>query len=306
MSLVASVCVSALLSGAPASAPPRPSATGTAARLIELGTQGAASALEVRVLAGSETGIRFDADIQAGGVRVERQHERFAAVEVGARTIVLVPASTLQSGERLVLTVPFVEDGAAPTQAVLTLVAHPTEADSWVRVYRQPRTAAALKAELDAAHAQLAAARAEVRSLREQGPPPSLTGLWRAGLLGGAGIRCGTVDRSRRAGPLAERISEAWACSAAGAGLVVVKLLTPKEGAPGSEVRATLRAASGQEAHVRAVEARTEADRNGFSWQWVWVEAALPEGAEKPFTLELTGVDGGKVVRVPGVRFASP
>jgi uncharacterized protein (TIGR02268 family) len=305
VSLAASVCVVALLLGAPVRAQPQP--TGAATRVIELGAQGAASALEVRVLPGTEVGIRFDADIRPGGVTVERQRERFASVEVYARTIVLVPAGTLQPGERLVLTVPFVEDGATPTQAVLTLVAHPTEADGWVRVYRQPRTAAALQAELDATHAQLVAARAEVRALREQGPPPSLTGLWRAGLLGTAGIRCGKVKRDKGPKPLAEHIEEAWTCAAAGAGLVVVRVKAPAEGAPGGEVSATLKAASGQEAHVQAVEVQTAANKHGDSKRWVWVEAALPpEGAEKPFTLELTGLGGGNVVRMPDVRFARP
>ncbi len=305
MSLAVSVCVVALLLGAPVRAQPQP--TGAAARIIELGTQGAAGALEVRLLPGRETGIRFDADIRPGGVTVERQRERFAAVEVSARSVVLVPDSTWQPGERLVLTVPFVEDGAAPTQAVLTLVAHPTEADGWVRVYRRPRTAAVLQAELDASHAQVAALRAEVRALREAGPPPSLTGLWRAGLLGNSGIRCGKVEIDKPGGLLAERIGRAWACAAEGVGLVVVKLLAPEGGEPGGEVGATLKGASGQEAQVRGVEVQTEADKWGKPWRWVWVEAKLPpEGARKPFTLELTGVDGGKVVRVPDVSFPSP
>lgn len=299
--------VMGLLLGGPVSAPPRPAGTGAGARIIELGVQGAASALEVRLLPGHETGIRFDADILQGGVTVQ-QRERFAVMEVHARSIVLVPEDTLPAGERLRLTVPFVEDGAVPAQAVLTLVAHSTEVDAWVRVYRRPRPPAELEAELEATRARLAAALEEVRALRAQGPPTGLAGLWRSGLLGTAGIPCGRVAlRGRPGGPLEGRFEDAWACRGAGTALVTVALYPLGEGAPpGEVVGATLKAASAPEARVLAVEWQSVMNARGDPVQWLVVEAALPLEASGPYTLELTGAEGAPLLRLDNVRFAAP
>jgi uncharacterized protein (TIGR02268 family) len=126
---------------------------------------------EICVSPGLLTGLRFETPIV-----VDLQDEvRFEEVVRGDRLLTLIPPPNMEPGERLRLTVRFV-DGTAPRSATLTLVAHRGQATRQVEVYRDRRTRESYEQELDQelaknqwlreANRQLRASLDEVRELR--------------------------------------------------------------------------------------------------------------------------------------------
>ncbi|EAU68572.1 hypothetical protein STIAU_8774 [Stigmatella aurantiaca DW4/3-1] len=122
---------------------------------------------EVRVATGYLTTLMFNAPLERDSLEADRT--RFRWMDAGERTLILEPAAELGSGERLVVKVRF-RDKALPAQAVLALVAHPTEVDGTVEVDRRANTSEALLAAL----AQKSAELEELKVRCEGGGPAGL------------------------------------------------------------------------------------------------------------------------------------
>jgi uncharacterized protein (TIGR02268 family) len=126
-----------------------PSAREVKARRLELPLFPSGEVPEVRVALGYLTVLEFGAPLAREAVKVEGRENRFALLEINARTIVLRPAVEWAPTERLLLTVGFA-DGLAPARAVFALVAHPSEVDGQLQVVRRPLSNEALQARLEA------------------------------------------------------------------------------------------------------------------------------------------------------------
>ncbi|HEX8703214.1 MAG TPA: DUF2381 family protein, partial [Myxococcaceae bacterium] len=109
---------------------------------------------ELRVAAGNLTTLVFNALLDRDSLELDRT--RFKLVDVGERSINLLPSTELGSGERLVLKVRF-KDRVLPSQAVFALVSHPSEVDGSVEVDRRSDTPEALQAALAQKDAELGA-----------------------------------------------------------------------------------------------------------------------------------------------------
>ncbi|MDC0711942.1 DUF2381 family protein [Stigmatella sp. ncwal1] len=110
-------------------------------RRVSLPTQPGEPPPEVHVAPGYITVLMFNSPLERDSLEVDRT--RFKWVDLGERTLNLEPAAELGASERLVVKVRF-KDRALPSQAVLGLVAHPTEVDGRVEVDRRANTPEAL------------------------------------------------------------------------------------------------------------------------------------------------------------------
>ncbi|MCY1016618.1 DUF2381 family protein [Pyxidicoccus sp. MSG2] len=156
-----------------------PWAPGT--RRITLEPQRAGPPPKVRISPGVGTILVFDTAV----ARVELQeHERFGRVRLDKDTLTLLPTSNLEA-EELKLTVHF-EDGAVPMSADFLLVVHATLAERQVEVFRHPRSAANLQAELEEKDAKMRRLEEQVARLQAaQAQPEGLTGLLVTGHMDG-------------------------------------------------------------------------------------------------------------------------
>jgi hypothetical protein len=104
--------------------------------LVELKADAESTLHEVCIRPGLSTNLIFDSTL----ARVELAgRERFRVVLPGENALTLVPSGALEDGERVPVTVHFL-DGAAPTVARFVLAVHPSQAERQVEVTRRPRT----------------------------------------------------------------------------------------------------------------------------------------------------------------------
>lgn len=92
---------------------------------------------EIAIRPGTASLLLFDSPLAHGGVELDKR-ERFDRVAVGADTLALLPSKALHEGDRLRLTVRFV-DGSVPAEARFLLVVVPGLADAQVNIVRSPR-----------------------------------------------------------------------------------------------------------------------------------------------------------------------
>ncbi|HYO64896.1 MAG TPA: DUF2381 family protein, partial [Archangium sp.] len=101
---------------------------------------------EVRAAAGVTTWLRFDAPIDRESLELDGLGARVRLVDVGEHTVAVELLQELEPGRRLSVRVRY-RDGAAPQQAVLALVSHPTQVDKEVEVVRRPAPPVVLNVE---------------------------------------------------------------------------------------------------------------------------------------------------------------
>ncbi|QSQ23080.1 DUF2381 family protein [Pyxidicoccus parkwayensis] len=155
-------------------------------RRISLAPQRTGPPPQVRISPGVGTLILFDSPV----ARVELAgRERFARVRLDADTLTLLPLPGLDAGEELRLTVYFA-DGAVPTSADFLLVVNATLAERQVEVFRHPRSATALQAELEERGVEVRRLRDDVARLQAaQALPEGLAGLLATGLMDKNGVQ---------------------------------------------------------------------------------------------------------------------
>jgi uncharacterized protein (TIGR02268 family) len=107
--------------------------------------EGPGASAELRVHPGFLTTLAFEVELLPGAVEVE-EPERVRLVEAAGHVVVLEPVEALTEGEPVRVSVTFGR-GSAPVRAVLTLVPHPSEVDSQVRVVLSERLSRAAVAD---------------------------------------------------------------------------------------------------------------------------------------------------------------
>jgi uncharacterized protein (TIGR02268 family) len=184
-----------VLVGASAFAEPCPPPGQSEHRCIELMADGSGELPEVQITPGEPTTLIFDSDLREGGMTLERR-ERFEVAEAGTRTLTLVPSEKVLRESPGMMTVCFSE-GAAPTCATFSLVAHPALGERQVRVFRRSRTVDSYRAELKRTREEVERLRAEVERLRaEHERPAGLIGLSTAGMMDEKGIPVQNIRES--------------------------------------------------------------------------------------------------------------
>ena len=269
-----------LLVGGTAAAQPHPSARQRQDRRVSLSANPDDPALELRVAGGNLTILLFNVALDRDSVEVDRA--RFSLVDAGERSLTLLPATDLGSGERLGLKVRFKNRLLA--QAVFALVSHPSEVDGTVEVDHRSGTLEALKA-----------------NCMDTGP----AGFVFSGVLDMEGIRARpfstSVPDENRSGLQVKRGVGYRARLWAAVSLEVRNLPGQKPWAPGT-VRLT--GADGALVTVRAVRMEPSVLTPGEAGLLVLETAAIAdEDVLGPFLLELWDEDGGRALTVSGVKF---
>ena len=250
---------------------------------------------EVRVAAGYLTTLFFNAVLDRDSLEVDRA--RFKLVDVGERSINLVPATELSPGERLVLKVRF-RDRALPSQAVFALVSHPSEVDGSVEVERRSGIPEALQS-------TLAQKDAELEELKARCVANGPAGLVLSGVIDKYGIR--TIPFLRSALPengagLRVSLNTAYLAQQwAAVSLNVSNLPDQQPWAPGN---AHLTGPKGALVRVLAVRMEPPVLKPGDSGLLVVeTEPIANKYVSGPFHLELMDQDGGRRILIGGVRF---
>ncbi|RJS13619.1 hypothetical protein DRW03_35965 [Corallococcus sp. H22C18031201] len=293
-----------LLAGeGPALAQTPPAAAGLSIRRIELVSDDGQAAPEVAVSPGLSTVFIFDSDMSRDGVVLEGR-ERFAVLDVGLSTLRLVPTERVSAGERLKLTVRFL-DGAAPASATFVLVAHPARSEAQVEVYRRKRGVETYQEEVRQARIEVEKCKAENERLRmEQSAPDGLTGLISTKVLSGYGVefRDVTMDVILAPGVAAAKHG-VRAYRAARRVAVEISLKPGGDVQPWTAKEATLRSKAGEELRVLQVW-QSGPLVSGADFQGVVVEAeSSAESPQGPFTLKLWDADGRRTVTLTNVVF---
>jgi uncharacterized protein (TIGR02268 family) len=192
-----------LLLPASALAQPESLDMAAAARQIELSQT---PSPELWVAPGQTTWVTLDAPLDVSTMRQAPRVEGLRRVEVLERAVALVPGAGVKAGAQLDFTLWFA-DGQPAEGVRLVLKVDSAKGEPEVEVYRGEIPPAALKRQVDAWKAQVAALTA-----REA----SLSAVVAAGLVGPAGIR--TLDMSDRVQLLAPGLTSgaAWLHIAAG------------------------------------------------------------------------------------------
>ncbi|WP_163996325.1 DUF2381 family protein [Pyxidicoccus caerfyrddinensis] len=290
----------ALLVVPPATAQPEVDPWTPGTRRITLGPRRASPPPKVRISPGVGTVLVFDTAV----ARVELQErERFGRVRLNEDTLTLLPASNLEAEEELQLTVHF-EDDAVPTSADFLLVVHATLAERQVEVFRHPRPAANLQAELEEKEAEVRRLKEEVARLQAaQSRPEGLTGLLAAEHMDDKGVQVRLSARDfvlhRRSALTATNVVT---YRAARSFALAVRL----EGARGTETwraeGAALQAKDGTALRVLRVW-QTAPHQPGKKGKVVVEAEATNTTSPGPYTLTIWATDGKRPVILGNVQF---
>ncbi|RKH22066.1 DUF2381 family protein [Corallococcus praedator] len=280
-----------------------PATAGLSIRRIELVSDDAQPAAEVAVSPGLSTVLIFDSEVSREGLTLEGR-ERFAVVDAGLTTLRLVPSEKISAGERLKLTVRFL-DGSAPASATFVLVAHPARSEALIEVYRRKRSVETYQEEVRQARIEAMQCREENERLRaERGAPDGLTGLISTEVLSGRGVDFRDVTKGVTQGPAgAASKHNVYAYRAARRVVVEVTLKYVGDAQPWTAVGATLRSKTNEELKVLQVW-QSGPVAPGSDTQRVVVEAeAASESPLGSFTLKLWDADGRRTVTLGNVTF---
>lgn len=128
----------------------------------------------------------FEGRIEGDQIELEAR-ERFSRVAVGEDTLALLPAETFREGERLRLTVHFV-DGPPPTEARFVLVVDRERADAQVEILRSRRAAESIPLDPRGMDQELQKLREENTQLRAKRGPEGLAGAIAAAWMDSRGV----------------------------------------------------------------------------------------------------------------------
>jgi uncharacterized protein (TIGR02268 family) len=247
--------------------------------------------------------VFFGAELLLAGVSLEGS-ERFTVMEVGKSSLSLLPSENVVPGERLKLTVRFV-DGESPASASFVLVVHPARAARQVEVFRQKRTLASYQQSEREKEAQVQQCREEnARLLANCEKPQGLRGLIASGLVDDDGIA--TRDLRYRvtrhpANPFA--VVKVVSYRSKKLVAVVLVLKVPRGAAPWEAVGAELVGPGGR---TLRVSPPWHAEPIGFESKdsRVVIEAEATEAETRgSFTLKLWDADGTRSIVLTGVTF---
>ncbi|MCY1033285.1 DUF2381 family protein [Corallococcus sp. BB11-1] len=230
--------------------------------------------------------------------------ERFSVLDAGLSTLRLVPSAGFNAGDRLKLTVRFL-DGAAPASATFVLVAHPARSEALVEVYRRKRGVETYQEEVRQARIEAERCKEENARLRaERSAPDGLTGLISTAVLSGRGVdfRDLTEIATQAPGGAASK-HNVYAYRASRRVAVEISLKSGADAQPWTAEGATLRGKANEELQVLQVW-QSGPLAPGSATQRVVVEAeTASESPQGSFTLKLWDTDGRRTVTLGNVTF---
>jgi len=295
-----------LLSGA-ATAQPRPVAPSLGVRRVEIPAENseATQTPEVQISPGVSTTFEFDSDLATEKIVLEGA-KRFSLVDVGRSTLRLVPSEQILPGERLRLTVRFL-DGFVPSGAAFILVAHPARVERLVEVWRQPRTAESYRQEAKEARTETQQCREENERLRaEHEGPGGIAGLLANGLIvreQGVAAKFLLVNGTIRQRPgEILRVNRAWSYRSPVRVAMDVLFDTPDAANPWTAEGASLVSKTGTSLKVLTVWSDVPSNCNPGCRVVVEAEAT-PDAAHGAFTLKLWDSGGLRTITLSGVTF---
>jgi uncharacterized protein (TIGR02268 family) len=299
-SLPATLLACALLAAPEGHAQPEEGPWAAQTRRIVLEAQRVGSPPEVRISPGVSTVLLFDSSL----ARVELpSRARFERVGEARDMLILIPSSRVEDGERLALTVHFA-DGAVPTSADLLLVVHPSLSERQVEVYRHPRTADSLRAELAEKEDAVRRCQGDVARLQAaQAQPDGLVGLWAAGAMNWRGVAASEVTDTLVGRPRnALRVARAWAYRASSRVAVELHLDPGPVGEPWRAEGATLTGKAG--ATLRVLRVWQLAPGGPDEEERLMVEAEATDATSAgPYTLTVWSADGKRSVILSNLMF---
>ena len=167
--------------GLGASAQPRPPDCLASASHVQPSTQPGDAPPLLCIRPGVGTSLLFDAALLPRGVTVQ-ERERFVDVAQGERSVLVMPPTGSQPGERFRMEVRYA-DGADPERVTLDLMVHPTLASGLVAVERPVPSGKDASREPDVREVRLQACeRSLERARREEVPGPILEKLIAVGI----------------------------------------------------------------------------------------------------------------------------
>ncbi|RKG56876.1 DUF2381 family protein [Corallococcus sp. AB011P] len=301
---VSAVLLFLLLAGEGAALAQSPeSSVGLSVRRIELVSDDAQPSVEVAVSPGLSTVFLFDSEVSREGLILEGR-ERFAMVDAGLNTLRLVPSEKISAGERLKLTVRFL-DGAAPASSTFVLVSHPARSEALVEVYRRRRGVETYQEEARQARIEAERCREENERLRaERSAPDGLTGLISTAVLSKRGVGFRDLTEGVTPAPGGAAVKQyVYAYRATRRVAVEVTFMSRGDAQPWTAVGAMLRGKANDELKVLQVwQSGPVAPGSGVQRVVVEAEAAF-ESPQGSFTLKLWDADGRRTVTLGNVTF---
>ncbi|RKH59682.1 DUF2381 family protein [Corallococcus interemptor] len=230
--------------------------------------------------------------------------DQFTMVEVGKRSISLLPSENVVPGERLKLTARFA-DGDAPASISFVLVVHPARATRQVEVLRQKRTLASYQQAEKEKDLQLQQCREETVRLRSEcGGPRGLTGLLAAMRMDKNGVVAKTVTGGVSLHP-ASALGLRRAISYRASGLVAVEVVleAPAGSLPWTAAGAELVGPGRRTLRVLPPWQSEPIDPSVTDGRVVIETEATEQETRGSFSLKLWNEDGTRSVIVSGVTF---
>lgn len=170
----------------------------TGTQHVELKEDTSTKAGEVCIHPGLSTTLVFDSQL----ARMElAKRERFRLVLQGENALTLIPSVALGAGERVTVTVYFV-DKVAPMSAIFELVVHPFQAQRQVEVTHHPRTLASYREGEQRARAEALQCQEEKALLQKKcGGQAGFALLIDQGVMGKGGVASEDISRDVTARP---------------------------------------------------------------------------------------------------------
>ncbi|QRN94695.1 DUF2381 family protein [Archangium violaceum] len=296
--LSAALLMMVLVAGGSAAAQTCPPLGEAEGRCIELTADGAGEVSEAQLSPGLATTFLFDSDVRADSVLPENR-EHFEVMDLGKRTLTLVPSERMLGKNPSTVTVCFASN-EAPACATFRLLLHPSIGERQVRIFRHPRPVESIQAELKKAYAESAKLQAELVQMRaEQGEPGGLTGMFVSGMVDTRGIHCSEVRVVQRPGNALSAL-RIITCRARGRMVMLVDLKND-DAAPWMPQGARLTGPKGEE--LKGAVWTPEPVRLGKS-RPLYIEVQAEDARTVgPFTLKLWEADGPRTVTLGNVAF---
>jgi uncharacterized protein (TIGR02268 family) len=293
-----------LMNGPPA-AQPSAATCQTGVQHVALSAASTGELPTVCISPGQASTLSFDSDFLRDSLALEGR-EKFTKVDAGQSTLKLVPSEKLVPGEKLRLTVRFMDDDA-PAGAAMMLVVHAVQATPYVEVHREKRTVESCQRELREKEAALQQCRAENERLHnERSGPGGIIGLRASGVMDGTGVSSRKITNGVTEGATNALImTRVTAYRSAMRVAVEVLLKVPKDAPAWKPENATLTFQGRKGVELKGVTLWSpEPIVPGLRGGTVSVEAETsPDVAEGTFTLKLWDASGARTVTISGIMF---
>lgn len=291
----------ALLAGTAAAQSSATASSRTGIRRVELWAEPSGDVPVMSMSPELSTTFLFDSELH--GVELEGR-DRFQLVDIGQATLRLVPSGRMEAGTQLRLKVLF-KDGAMPASATFMLVAHPTQTEPLVEVYRQKRTLESYKQEAKEAREEARQCREENEQLHaESKAGGGLRGLLATKAMDQKGVMTRKLRESIvRAPANVLRLISASSYRSSQRVAVELVLKLPEDAEPWTVEGAVLTSKSGEVLRVLPAW-QSEPLTPELRKPRVIVEAEASETeAQGPFTLKLWEAGGKRTVTFGNVTF---